>query len=77
VEASLQELNASTRMVPGAVYPPHCDHKGFYERKQCKPSHGHKRGICWCMDKYRMKLPRMEYVAGDFQCHTFDSGNIE
>lgn len=44
---------------------------------QCKPSRGRKRGICWCVDKYGMKLPGMEYVDGDFQCHTFDSSNVE
>ncbi|XP_029080790.1 insulin-like growth factor-binding protein 5 isoform X3 [Monodon monoceros] len=75
MEASLQELKASPRMVPRAVYLPNCDRKGFYKRKQCKPSRGRKRGICWCVDKYGMKLPGMEYVDGDFQCHTFDSSN--
>uniref|UniRef100_A0A8I5U923 Insulin like growth factor binding protein 5 n=1 Tax=Pongo abelii TaxID=9601 RepID=A0A8I5U923_PONAB len=77
MEASLQELKASPRMVPRAVYLPNCDRKGFYKRKQCKPSRGRKRGICWCVDKYGMKLPGMEYVDGDFQCHTFDSSNVE
>lgn len=76
MEASLQELKASPRMVPRAVYLPNCDRKGFYKRKQCKPSRGRKRGICWCVDKYGMKLPGMEH-AGDFQCHTFDSSNVE
>ncbi|KAB0397676.1 hypothetical protein E2I00_013141, partial [Balaenoptera physalus] len=61
MEASLQELKASPRMVPRAVYLPNCDRKGFYKRKQCKPSRGRKRGICWCVDKYGMKLPGMEY----------------
>ncbi|KAM7339603.1 insulin-like growth factor-binding protein 5 [Microtus oregoni] len=77
MEASLQELKASPRMVPRAVYLPNCDRKGFYKRKQCKPSRGRKRGICWCVDKYGMKLPGMEYVDGDFQCHSFDSSNVE
>ncbi|VFV25218.1 insulin-like growth factor binding [Lynx pardinus] len=77
MEASLQELKGSPRMVPRAVYLPNCDRKGFYKRKQCKPSRGRKRGICWCVDKYGMKLPGMEYVDGDFQCHTFDSSNVE
>lgn len=77
MEASLQEFKASPRMVPRAVYLPNCDRKGFYKRKQCKPSRGRKRGICWCVDKYGMKLPGMEYVDGDFQCHAFDSSNVE
>uniref|UniRef100_A0A673TN88 Insulin-like growth factor-binding protein 5 n=1 Tax=Suricata suricatta TaxID=37032 RepID=A0A673TN88_SURSU len=62
MEASLQELKASPRMVPRAVYLPNCDRKGFYKRKQCKPSRGRKRGICWCVDKYGMKLPGMEFA---------------
>ncbi|OBS70398.1 hypothetical protein A6R68_01058, partial [Neotoma lepida] len=41
--------------------------------RMCKPSRGRKRGICWCVDKYGMKLPGMEYVDGEFQCHAFDS----
>ncbi|KAK2108509.1 Insulin-like growth factor-binding protein 5 [Saguinus oedipus] len=77
MEAALQELKATPRMVPRAVYLPNCDRKGFYKRKQCKPSRGRKRGICWCVDKYGMKLPGMEYVDGGFQCHAFDSSNVE
>ncbi|XP_028918859.1 insulin-like growth factor-binding protein 5 [Ornithorhynchus anatinus] len=77
MEASLQEMKASPRMVPRAVHLPNCDRKGFYKRKQCKPSRGRKRGICWCVDKYGLKLPGSEYVAGDFQCHPFDSSNVE
>uniref|UniRef100_A0A8C9AU61 Insulin-like growth factor-binding protein 5 n=1 Tax=Prolemur simus TaxID=1328070 RepID=A0A8C9AU61_PROSS len=37
MEASLQELKASPRMVPRAVYLPNCDRKGFYKRKQVHP----------------------------------------
>lgn len=37
MEASLQELKASPRMVPRAVYLPNCDRKGFYKRKQVCP----------------------------------------
>lgn len=37
MEASLQELKASPRMVPRAVYLPNCDRKGFYKRKQVRP----------------------------------------
>lgn len=36
MEASLQELKASPRMVPRAVYLPNCDRKGFYKRKQVR-----------------------------------------
>ncbi|XP_067155332.1 insulin-like growth factor-binding protein 5 isoform X2 [Apteryx mantelli] len=34
MEASLQELKSSQRMVPRAVHLPNCDRKGFYKRKQ-------------------------------------------
>lgn len=27
---------------------------------QCRPSKGHKRGHCWCVDKYGQPLPRYE-----------------
>ncbi|XP_060118746.1 insulin-like growth factor-binding protein 5 [Heteronotia binoei] len=77
MEASLQELKSSQRMIPRAVHLPNCDRKGFYKRKQCKPSKGRKRGLCWCVDKYGLKLPGSDYVTGDLQCHSFDSGNTE
>ena len=46
MEASLQELKASPRMVPRAVYLPNCDRKGFYKRKQVReaPSLQEKAG---------------------------------
>ncbi|KAH0621267.1 hypothetical protein JD844_022372 [Phrynosoma platyrhinos] len=47
------------------------------EFELCKPSRGRKRGLCWCVDKYGLKLPGTDYVAGDLQCHNFDSGNTE
>uniref|UniRef100_A0A8D2N7X2 Thyroglobulin type-1 domain-containing protein n=1 Tax=Zonotrichia albicollis TaxID=44394 RepID=A0A8D2N7X2_ZONAL len=77
MEASLQELKSSQRMVPRAVHLPNCDRKGFYKRKQCKPSRGRKRGLCWCVDKYGMKLPGTDFLSGDLQCHAFDSSNVE
>lgn len=36
MEASLQELKSSQRMVPRAVHLPNCDRKGFYKRKQVR-----------------------------------------
>lgn len=38
MEASLQELKSSQRMVPRAVHLPNCDRKGFYKRKQVRKS---------------------------------------
>ncbi|KAM8933844.1 insulin-like growth factor-binding protein 5 isoform 3-T3 [Pelodytes ibericus] len=71
------KLGLSHRVYPRAFYLPNCDRKGFFKRKQCKPSRGRKRGICWCVDKYGLKLPGSDYAAGDLQCHSFDSSNIE
>ncbi|KAI5619864.1 insulin-like growth factor-binding protein 3 precursor [Silurus asotus] len=36
---------------------PNCDRKGFYKKKQCRPSRGNKRGQCWCVDKYGYRIP--------------------
>ncbi|KAM4626392.1 insulin-like growth factor-binding protein 5 [Discoglossus pictus] len=77
METILQDMKGSHRMYPRAFYLPNCDRKGFFKRKQCKPSRGRKRGICWCVDKYGLKLPGSDYAAGDLQCHSFDSSNIE
>uniref|UniRef100_A0A8C5QTE3 Insulin-like growth factor-binding protein 5 n=1 Tax=Leptobrachium leishanense TaxID=445787 RepID=A0A8C5QTE3_9ANUR len=77
METLMQEMKVSHRMYPRTFYLPNCDRKGFFKRKQCKPSRGRKRGICWCVDKYGFKLPGSDYAAGDLQCHSFDSGNIE
>uniref|UniRef100_A0A452R1A1 Thyroglobulin type-1 domain-containing protein n=1 Tax=Ursus americanus TaxID=9643 RepID=A0A452R1A1_URSAM len=52
-----RHMDAFLQMVPSAVYPPGCDRKGFYKRKQCKPSLGHRCGICWFVDEHGMKLP--------------------
>ncbi|XP_075465831.1 insulin-like growth factor-binding protein 5 [Ascaphus truei] len=77
METILQDLKTSHRMSPRAVYLPNCDRKGFFKRKQCKPSRGRKRGICWCVDKYGLKLPGIDYATADLQCHSFDSSNTE
>ncbi|XP_067240932.1 insulin-like growth factor-binding protein 3 [Chanodichthys erythropterus] len=39
---------------------PNCDQKGFYKKKQCRPSKGRKRGHCWCVDKYGQSIPGYE-----------------
>ncbi|KAM9304906.1 insulin-like growth factor-binding protein 5 [Gastrophryne carolinensis] len=77
IETVMQDMKVSHRVYPRAFYIPNCDRKGFFKRKQCKPSRGRKRGICWCVDKYGLKLPGSDYATGDLQCHSFDSGNIE
>ncbi|XP_030066543.1 insulin-like growth factor-binding protein 5 [Microcaecilia unicolor] len=77
MESALQDIKSSHRIISRAFYLPNCDRKGFYKRKQCKPSRGRKRGICWCVDKYGLKLPGSDYVTGDLQCHSFESSNTE
>ncbi|KAJ1184311.1 hypothetical protein NDU88_001119 [Pleurodeles waltl] len=77
METQLQEIKATHRIISRKIYLPNCDRKGFYKRKQCKPSRGRKRGICWCVDRYGTRLPGSEFVSGDVQCHNFDSGNAE
>lgn len=44
---------------------------------QCKPSSGRKRGICWCVDKYGIQLPGIDYTGGHFQCKDLESTNNE
>ncbi|XP_043931076.1 insulin-like growth factor-binding protein 5 [Protopterus annectens] len=77
IESALRELKAASRMVPKSIHLPNCDRKGFYKRKQCKPSRGRKRGLCWCVDKYGMRLPGSEFIRGDAQCQGFDTNNSE
>ncbi|XP_053328071.1 insulin-like growth factor-binding protein 5 [Spea bombifrons] len=77
METIMQDMKMSHRVYPRAFYLPNCDRKGFFKRKQCKPSRGRKRGICWCVDKYGLKLPGSDYAAADLQCHSFDSSNVE
>ncbi|KAG8433503.1 hypothetical protein GDO86_017695 [Hymenochirus boettgeri] len=77
METLMQEMKVSHRVYTRTFYLPNCDRKGFFKRKQCKPSRGRKRGICWCVDKYGSKLPGIDYVHGDLQCHSFDSSNTE
>ncbi|XP_063790024.1 insulin-like growth factor-binding protein 5 [Pseudophryne corroboree] len=77
METVMQDMKVAPRVYPRAFYIPNCDRKGFFKRKQCKPSRGRKRGICWCVDKYGLKLPGSDYAASDLQCHSFDSSNIE
>lgn len=73
MEVVMQSLKKAAYLSPHEVYIPNCDRKGLYKRKQCKPSKGKRRGLCWCVDKYGLKLPGSEYLHRDFQCHSFES----
>ncbi|MGH0114461.1 UNVERIFIED_CONTAM: hypothetical protein FKN15_017761 [Acipenser sinensis] len=73
----LKQLKNSSRILTQALYLPNCDKKGLYKRKQCKPSHGRRRGICWCVDRYGLKLPGSENKGADIHCQELESSNNE
>ncbi|KAK2857025.1 hypothetical protein Q5P01_005760 [Channa striata] len=64
----LQGMKDTSQVMALSLYLPNCDKKGFFKRKQCKPSRGRKRGICWCVDRFGMRIPGVNYAAGDLQC---------
>lgn len=57
MEDTLNRLKSLSTLSPRGVHLPNCDRKGFYKKKQCRPSKGRKRGYCWCVDKYGQPLP--------------------
>lgn len=57
MEDTLNHLKFLNVLSPRGVHIPNCDKKGFYKKKQCRPSKGRKRGFCWCVDKYGQPLP--------------------
>ncbi|XP_015229470.1 PREDICTED: insulin-like growth factor-binding protein 5 [Cyprinodon variegatus] len=64
-----------SRVLTLSLYVPNCDKKGFFKRKQCKPSRGRKRGICWCVDRLGHKIPGITSPRGELQCKDLDSIN--
>uniref|UniRef100_A0A3P8WIV6 Insulin-like growth factor-binding protein 5 n=1 Tax=Cynoglossus semilaevis TaxID=244447 RepID=A0A3P8WIV6_CYNSE len=75
LDGILQQMKDTSRVLALSLYLPNCDRKGFFKRKQCKPSRGRKRGICWCVDKYGIQLPGTDYSGGDIQCKDLESSN--
>nr|XP_019967367.1 PREDICTED: insulin-like growth factor-binding protein 5 [Paralichthys olivaceus] len=71
----IQSMKDTSRVLALSLYIPNCDKKGFFKRKQCKPSRGRKRGICWCVDRFGVKIPGINYAGGDLQCKDLDSGS--
>ncbi|XP_072303537.1 insulin-like growth factor-binding protein 5a [Eucyclogobius newberryi] len=69
----IQSMKDTSRVFALSLYLPNCDKKGFFKRKQCKPSRGRKRGICWCVDKFGVKIPGINYAGGDLQCKDLDN----
>ncbi|KAI3368121.1 hypothetical protein L3Q82_007853 [Scortum barcoo] len=74
MESILSYYKTSNMLNPRRFRIPNCDRKGFYKKKQCRPSKGRRRGYCWCVDKYGQPLPG--YVAGEWnetQCYNLES----
>ncbi|XP_061654674.1 insulin-like growth factor-binding protein 3 isoform X1 [Phyllopteryx taeniolatus] len=57
IESILGSLKMTDILDPRGFRIPNCDKRGFYKKKQCRPSKGRKRGFCWCVDKYGQPLP--------------------
>ncbi|XP_056321875.1 insulin-like growth factor-binding protein 5b isoform X2 [Danio aesculapii] len=75
LDGIIQSMKDTSRVMALSLYLPNCDRKGFFKRKQCKPSRGRKRGICWCVDKYGVQLPGTDYSGGNIQCKDLENSN--
>ncbi|KAJ8004131.1 hypothetical protein DPEC_G00155590 [Dallia pectoralis] len=73
LDAVVQRMKYTSRVMAFSLYLPNCDKKGLFKRKQCKPSLGRKRGICWCVDRFGVQLPGTDLSGGDIQCKDLDS----
>ncbi|XP_062338176.1 insulin-like growth factor-binding protein 3 isoform X1 [Osmerus eperlanus] len=74
MESVLNGLKITDILNPRGFRIPNCDKKGFYKKKQCRPSKGRKRGFCWCVDKYGQPLPGFDgKEKGDAQCYNSES----
>ncbi|XP_041101293.1 insulin-like growth factor-binding protein 3 [Polyodon spathula] len=73
METILNNLKIMNILSPRGVRIPNCDKKGFYKKKQCRPSKGRKRGYCWCVDKYGHTLPGYDgKVKGEAHCYNLE-----
>ncbi|KAF6086013.1 insulin like growth factor binding protein 3 [Phyllostomus discolor] len=74
MEDTLSQLKFLNSLSPRGAHIPNCDRKGFYKKKQCRPSKGRKRGFCWCVDKYGQPLPGYSTKGkGDVHCDSSES----
>ncbi|XP_054847335.1 insulin-like growth factor-binding protein 3 [Eublepharis macularius] len=74
MEDTLNNLKILNVLSPRGLHIPNCDKKGFYKKKQCRPSRGRKRGYCWCVDKYGQPLPGYDGKGkGDVHCYNLES----
>uniref|UniRef100_A0A3Q3X4L0 Thyroglobulin type-1 domain-containing protein n=1 Tax=Mola mola TaxID=94237 RepID=A0A3Q3X4L0_MOLML len=71
----IQSMKDTSRVLALSLYIPNCDKKGFFKRRQCKPSRGRRRGICWCVDRFGVKIPGISYAGGDLQCKDLESSS--
>ncbi|KGL81579.1 Insulin-like growth factor-binding protein 3, partial [Tinamus guttatus] len=73
MEDTLNHLKILNILSPRGFHIPNCDKKGFYKKKQCRPSKGRKRGYCWCVDKYGQPLPGYDGKGkGDVHCYNLE-----
>ncbi|XP_061635385.1 insulin-like growth factor-binding protein 3 [Phyllopteryx taeniolatus] len=74
MESILNSLKISNVLNPRGFRIPNCDRRGFYKKRQCRPSKGRRRGYCWCVDKYGQPLPGYDGRDRDEkQCHNRES----
>ncbi|XP_044527874.1 insulin-like growth factor-binding protein 3 [Gracilinanus agilis] len=74
MEDTLNHLKFLNVLSPRGIHIPNCDKKGFYKKKQCRPSKGRKRGFCWCVDKYGQPLPGYDAKGkGDAHCYNLEN----
>lgn len=74
IESILGSLKITDILNPRGFRIPNCDKKGFYKKKQCRPSKGRKRGFCWCVDKYGQPLPGFDgRERGDAQYYNSET----
>ncbi|KAI4901339.1 hypothetical protein NFI96_021253 [Prochilodus magdalenae] len=74
MESILTGMKIADMLNPRGFRIPNCDKKGFYKKRQCRPSKGRKRGLCWCVDKYGQSLPGFEgKERGNAQCYTMEN----
>ncbi|XP_028988896.1 insulin-like growth factor-binding protein 3 isoform X3 [Betta splendens] len=74
IESILSSLKITHILNPRGFRIPNCDKKGYYKKKQCRPSKGRKRGFCWCVDKHGQPLPAFDgKERGDAQYYNSGS----
>uniref|UniRef100_A0A3B3S5Y1 Insulin-like growth factor binding protein 3 n=1 Tax=Paramormyrops kingsleyae TaxID=1676925 RepID=A0A3B3S5Y1_9TELE len=74
MDSVLNSLKITNVLNPKGFRIPNCDKKGFYKKKQCRPSKGRKRGSCWCVDKYGQSLPGYSGMErSDAHCYNLES----